>query len=113
MASRRTRTPRGAGAAIAAPTAAAGRPDADGHPPRAPRSIAYTEAGVRTGADFANLMSALMGDVIEGTISPNVANAACNAGRQLLRVVEMQYRYGPSSQPSALQLAPAAPERRR
>jgi hypothetical protein len=51
-------------------------------------------AGVRTGDDFANLMSALMSDVIEGTITPMVANATVNAGGKLLKVVEMQYRYG-------------------
>lgn len=39
-------------------------------------------------------MSALMSDVIDGSISPNVANAAVNAGGKLLKVVEMQYRYG-------------------
>jgi len=42
-------------------------------------------------------MSALMSDVIEGTISPNVANAAVNAGGKLLKVVEMQYRYASTS----------------
>ena len=39
-------------------------------------------------------MSALMSDVVEGRISPAVSNAACNAGGKLLKVVEMQYRYG-------------------
>lgn len=53
-------------------------------------------------------MSALMSDVIEGTISPNVANATVNAGGKLLKVVEMQYRYGtPKEQkPLTLTLAP-------
>lgn len=39
-------------------------------------------------------MSALLTDVLEGKITPNVANAACNAGGKLLKVVEMQYKYG-------------------
>lgn len=107
MASKRTGPANGNGAAVADAPASTGSGNAAKHPARAPRSLEYTAKGVRTGADFANLMSALMGDVIEGTIAPNTANAACNAGRQLLRVVEMQYRYGPASQPSALQLAPA------
>ena len=38
-------------------------------------------------------MSALMSDVIQGRITPQVANATCNAGGKLLKVVEMQYRY--------------------
>lgn len=63
-------------------------------PAEAPRSIAIGAAGVSTGEDFAKLMSALMSDVLEGRISTDVANAACNAGGKLLKVVEMQYRYG-------------------
>jgi hypothetical protein len=39
-------------------------------------------------------MSALVSDIIEGNIDANTANAVTNAGRQLLRVVELQYRYG-------------------
>lgn len=39
-------------------------------------------------------MSALMSDVIEGAITPIVANATVNAGGKLLKVVEMQYKYG-------------------
>ncbi len=59
-----------------------------------PRSIAFAAKGVATGEDFALLMSALMSDVIEGRVSAETANAACNAGGKLLKVVEMQYRYG-------------------
>jgi hypothetical protein len=53
-------------------------------------------------------MSALMSDVIDGTISPNIANATVNAGGKLLKVVEMQYRYGSpkESKPLTLTLAP-------
>ncbi len=39
-------------------------------------------------------MSALMSDLVDGSISPMVANATVNAGGKLLKVVEMQYRYG-------------------
>lgn len=59
-----------------------------------PRSLAIAQAGVRTGVDFANLMSALMSDIIAGRIGPIQANATCNAGSKLLKVVEMQYKYG-------------------
>lgn len=58
-----------------------------------------------------------MSDVIEGAVTPEVANAACNAGRQLLRVVEMQYRYGGASsavdRPGPILLATPAARRRR
>jgi hypothetical protein len=61
-----------------------------------PRSLALSEAGIKTGNDFANLMSALMSDIISGRISPGIANATCNAGGKLLKIVEMQYKYGGS-----------------
>lgn len=39
-------------------------------------------------------MSAIMSDVIEGMMTPSVAHAAVNAGGKLLKVVEMQQKYG-------------------
>lgn len=39
-------------------------------------------------------MSCLITDIIDGTITPQVGNAAVNAGGKLLKVVEMQYKYG-------------------
>jgi len=39
-------------------------------------------------------MSALISDVLEGRVTPGVCNAAVNAGGKLLKVVEMQQRYG-------------------
>ena len=71
-----------------------------------PRSLGLAERGVKTGADFANMMSALMSDIIADRITPSKANAACNAGRQLLKVVEMQYQYGGKENDHVLTLAP-------
>ena len=59
-----------------------------------PRSLEISAAGTATGAQFANLMSAVMADVIDGSLSTDVSNAVCNAGGKLLKVVEMQYKYG-------------------
>lgn len=39
-------------------------------------------------------MSGLMSDLIEGRISPQIGNATCNAGGKLLKVVELQHKYG-------------------
>jgi hypothetical protein len=39
-------------------------------------------------------MSSLISDVLESKIAPGTCNAAVNAGGKLLKVVEMQYRYG-------------------
>ena len=49
---------------------------------------------MRTANDFACLMGALMSDIIEGAVSAEVGNATCKAGSNLLKVVEMQYKYG-------------------
>lgn len=35
-----------------------------------------------------------MSDIIEGSITPQVSNAAVNAGGKLLKIVEMQLKYG-------------------
>jgi len=40
------------------------------------------------------MMSALMSDIIEGAITPQVGNATVNAGGKLLKVVELQLKYG-------------------
>lgn len=58
------------------------------------RSLYIAERGIRTGSDFANLMSTLMSDIIAGRVTPQVGNAACNAGTKLLKIVEMQHQYG-------------------
>ena len=59
-----------------------------------PRSAPIAARGVRTGSDFATLMSSLMSDVLEGRVAPGVCNAAVNAGGKLLKIVEMQQKYG-------------------
>ena len=57
-------------------------------------ALAIAEKGVTTGQDFARLMSTLMTDLISGAVTPQIGNAVCNAGGKLLKVVEMQHKYG-------------------
>jgi hypothetical protein len=45
-----------------------------------PRSLAIFAGGIRTDKDFATAMSVMMGDLIEGTVTPAVGNAVCKAG---------------------------------
>jgi len=59
-----------------------------------PRCLKIAQKGVRTGSDFAEMMSALMSDIIEENITPQSANAVVNAGGKLLKVTEMQLKYG-------------------
>lgn len=61
---------------------------------RTPRSLEIAQRGIKTDSDFANMMSALMSDLIEGKVTPSVGNATCNAGGKLLKVVELKYKYG-------------------
>lgn len=58
------------------------------------RSLTLGSKGIKTGSDFAAFMSALMSDLIEGNVSAGVGNAVCNAGGKLLKVVELQYKFG-------------------
>lgn len=71
-----------------------GKENAEGNQAISPKSAGVAAGGVNTGTDFANLMSALMSDLIEGRITPNIGNATCKAAGQLLRVVELQMKYG-------------------
>lgn len=59
-----------------------------------PRSLAIAKSGIATDRDFSALMSAIMSDLIEGTVTPSVGNATVNAGGKLLKVVEMRLKYG-------------------
>jgi len=59
-----------------------------------PRSVALAERGIHTGADFASVMSALLSDTIAGRVDPQISNAACNISGKLLKVVELQFKYG-------------------
>ena len=60
---------------------------------KTPRSLAIGAKGIDTAKDFASLMSAVMSDVLDGSLSPQIANAVTNAGGKLLKVVEMQHKY--------------------
>jgi len=62
--------------------------------PPQPESLTIANRGVKTGSDFANLMSTLMSDLISGKVTPQIGNAVCNAGGKLLKIVEMKQKYG-------------------
>lgn len=78
-----------------------------------PRSLQIARRGIQTSHDFANFMSSLMSDLIEGNVAPQIGNAAVNAGGKLLKVVEMQYKYGTAGKdgsPKTLVLSLQSPE---
>lgn len=53
--------------------------------------------GVRTADQFANVMSFLIDDLLNGNVNTNVANAVSTAGRNMLQLVAMQYKHGQSN----------------
>lgn len=59
-----------------------------------PTRIAIAKAGINDSIQFAKFMSAIMTDVACGCMTPEEANASCNAGGKMLKVVEMQMKYG-------------------
>jgi hypothetical protein len=66
----------------------------EGGCPSVARSVEIGSQGVKTAADFAALMSALMSDLLSGRVTPQTGNAVVNAGGKLLKVVEMRLKYG-------------------
>lgn len=70
--------------------------------PQVARSQRIASAGIRSTRDFANLMSALMSDVLDGTVDTATAKAVTGAGAMLLKTVELQHRYGKAETPLVL-----------
>ena len=71
-------------------------------------SLAIATNGIHSSKDFANLMCGLMTDVIAGSVTPVIANAVCNAGGKLLKVVELEHKYGIPQSNGSKQLALAS-----
>lgn len=60
---------------------------------RGRKSGAVARRGVRTIEDFGDMMLALMVDVVEGSVTPAVVNAAANVGGKALKAFEIQHKY--------------------
>jgi hypothetical protein len=67
-----------------------------------PKSLGIAENGIYTAQQFAALMSALMTDLLNGTVTPGIGNATCNAGGKLLKMVELNQKYGQAQVESGL-----------
>lgn len=76
--------------------------NAERRPPVTPKSLAIAERGINTAQQFAALMSALMTDLLNGTVTPGIGNATCNAGGKLLKMVELNQKYGQAQVESGL-----------
>ena len=78
-----------------------------------PTCVALADKGISTGADFLRMMTALMADTVMGRVQPQTANATCNVAGKIIRMVELQHKYGRQVEGSTermLALTPIAPQ---
>lgn len=78
-----------------------------------PTCVALANNGINTAADFLRMMTALMADTVTGRVQPQTANATCNVAGKIIRMVEMQHKYGrqiEGSNERLLALTPIAKE---
>ena len=59
-----------------------------------PRCVEVFEAEISNSSQFCRAMSLLMSDLAAHRITPQISNAICNAGGKLLKVKEMEQRFG-------------------
>jgi hypothetical protein len=75
-------------------------PPAGSPPPEPPpkvkqtRSLLIARQGLKTGFDTINMLTATITDVLEEEITTNQANVVVNAVGKVLKVVELQQKYG-------------------
>src|SRR3982751_1735881 len=61
---------------------------------KVPRSLIIAEGGINTAQQVSSLMSALRPELLNGSVTPGIGNATCNAGGKLLKMVELNQKYG-------------------
>lgn len=62
--------------------------------PEAPKSVQIASKGIRTAPDASEFLSALIGDTMTEAVPVRIANTSVNAMGKLLKVAELQLRYG-------------------
>lgn len=73
------------------------RPVTNGKPlsPRPPDSVRLIEEqGIRTSRDASNVLVAIAKDVGRQSMTPQVGNTMCNALGKMIRVKELEIKYG-------------------
>jgi hypothetical protein len=74
-----------------------------------PRSAIIASVGLSNSRKTKEFLSALIGDVMNDNVATKTATVAVNATRQLLRVVELEHKYGrPESQDKVLAITEQA-----
>lgn len=59
------------------------------------KSLAVINHGVTNSLQARDLMLAIASDLITGALAANVGSGVCNAIGKLLKIVEMEFKYGP------------------
>ena len=70
-------------------------------------ALKIAASGVKNSREFIALFSALIADTLSHAVTPHEANACCNAGGKMIKMVELEERHGrqTKNRPRALQLA--------
>lgn len=63
---------------------------------RTGRSRAVAQAGIGDSHDVKRLMTSLIPDILDGAVDIASANAVCNATGKLLKMLELEMKYGGS-----------------
>jgi hypothetical protein len=58
------------------------------------RSVRIARDGITNSQQFTSLFSGLIADLAEQKVTAGIANAMCNAGGKMLKMVELEIRYG-------------------
>lgn len=58
------------------------------------RSVTTARNGINNSQEFTNLFSGLIADLAEQLVTASIANAMCNAGGKILKMVELEIRHG-------------------
>lgn len=64
------------------------------------KSAQIARAGLSTSDDMKRLMATLIPDILDGEVSITAANATCNAAGKLIKVVELELKYGREGAPT-------------
>lgn len=58
------------------------------------KSIPIAEKGITTSRDCAQVLAAITRDVLVGAVTPQVGNTSCNAIGKLMKLKELEIKYG-------------------
>ena len=72
-----------------------------------PASLTVARKGIKSSSDFCEFYAAMISDVVSGQMTPQQANAACNGGDKIIKMLDLERKYGtrPDSPRRSMRLA--------